>query len=236
MAEKAFIAKLDFAALATVGNGLILKDHARNASNQIVKAKDQKGDTVAYNNYGARAAPVVNYEMSKDMTGDDALEIVLGTVNTVDTAPYMLKQVDVKTGAATPPTVSAVTEKLQASATASSTIDMGTLTLLKLHKAQFIADSFTLGGTGCSLQTNDITYKCNPTFGEVEGAIKSHDVSGGEITQTLTVQQTGATLPTVTAGSGWEITEDLKETSNPDANYPMWSCTLTKFVASTEPA
>lgn len=236
MAETAFIAKLDFAALATAGNGLILKDHARNASNQVVTGKNQKGDIVAYNNYGARAAPVVNYDMSKDMTGDDALAIVLGTVNTVDTAPYLLKQVDVKTGAATPPTVSAVTEKLQASATATCTIDMGTLTLLKLHKAQFIADSLTLGGTGCSLQSNDITYKCNPTFGEVEGAIKSHDVSGGEITQSLTIQQTGAAIPTITPGTGWEIIDDLKETSNPDANYPMWTCTLTKFVACTEPA
>lgn len=231
MAEAAFIAKFDFAALSGA-SGLVTKDHARNGSNQIVKGGDQHGDTVAYNNYGTREAPTVNYELSTDLT---AMAIVLGTVNTVDSAPYLLKQVDFKTAAGQPVTASATTEKLPAASTASSTIDMGTISLTKLHKAQFITDSFTLSGTGCSLQSNDISYKCNPTFAEVEGVIKSHDVHGGEISQSITIQQTGATKPTVTAGTDWEITEDLKETGNPDANYPMWSCTLTKFVSSTEP-
>jgi hypothetical protein len=232
MAVTAFIAKFDFAALSSVENGLILKDHARNGSNQSVKAVNQKGDTIAYNVFGTREAPVVNYELTADLTD---FAIVLGTVNTVDTAPYLVKQVDFKTAAATPVGMSATTEKLQAGATASSTIDMGTISLTKLHKAQFIADSFTLGGTGCSLQANDISFKGNATFGEVASAIKSHDMSGGEITQSITIQQTGATLPTVTAGSGWEILDVLKETANPEADYPTWTCTLHKFVASTEP-
>lgn len=232
MSATAFLAKFDFAALATVENGLIAKDHSRNGSNQSVKAGNQKGDTVAYNVFGSRAAPVVNYELSKDLTD---FPVVLGTVNTVDTAPYLVKQIDFKTAKATPVGMSATTEKLQAGATASSTIDFGTITLTKLHKAQFIADSFTLGGTGCSLQANDISYKGNVTFGEVAGAIKSHDMSGGEIVQSITIQQTGVAVPTVTAGTGWEILEELKETSNPEADYPTWTCTLNKFVASTEP-
>lgn len=233
MAVKAFIAKLDFAALATVGNGLIVKDHSRNASNQFVKGSDQRGDTIAHNVFGSRAAPVVNYELSLDLT---AFQVTLGTVNTVDTAPYMVKQIDIKTAKGTPVTLSATTEKLQAAATATSTIDFGTITLSKLHKAQFIADSVTLGGTGASLQSCDISFKATPTFAEVAGVIKSHDIAGGEVTQALTILQTGSAVPTVTAGTGWEITDELKETSNPDSNYPTWTCTLTKFVASTEPA
>jgi hypothetical protein len=233
MAVTAFIAKFDFAALSSVENGLIVKDHSRNGSNQSVKAGNQKGDTVAYNVFGTREAPVVNYELSADLTD---FAIVLGTVNTVDTAPYLVKQVDFKTAAATPVGMSATTEKLQAGATASSTIDMGTISLTKLHKAQFIADSLTLGGTGASLQSNDISFKCNPTFATVEGAIKSHDISGGEVTQSLTILQTGSAKPTVTAGTDWDITDELKEVSNPDSNYPTWTCTLSKFVACTEPA
>jgi hypothetical protein len=233
MAETAFIAKLDFAALASVENGLVVKDASPNASNQLVKGPNQKGDTIAFNVYGSRAAPSVNYELSKDLTD---FPVVLGTVNTVDSAPYLVKQIDFKTSGATPVTMSAMTEKLQASATATSTIDFGTISLLKLHKAQIIADSVTLGGTGAHLQSNDISFKCNPTFATVEGAIKSHDISGGECTQSLTILQTGSAKPTVTAGSGWDITDELKEVSNPDSNYPTWTCTLSKFVACTEPA
>lgn len=233
MSVTAFLAKLDFAALSSVENGLVVKDHSRNGSNQSVKAGNQKGDTVAYNVYGTREAPVVNYELSADLT---AFAIVLGTVNTVDSAPYLVKQIDFKTNKATPVGMSATTEKLQAGATASSTIDMGTISLTKLHKAQFIASSFTLAGTGCSLQACDISYKANATFGEVAGAIKSHDMSAGEIVQSITIQQTGATKPTVTAGTGWEILEELKESGNPESDYPTWTCTLHKFVASTEPS
>ena len=106
MAETAFIAKLDFAALATEGNGLVVKDASPNASNQLVKAPNQKGDTIAFNVYGTRAAPSVNYELGKDL---EDFAVVLGTVNTVDSAPYLVKQIDFKTSGATPVTMSAMT-------------------------------------------------------------------------------------------------------------------------------
>lgn len=233
MPSTAFIAKLDFANLKTVDNGLVVKDDSPNASNQFVRAPNQKGDIIAHNLFGAREAPSVNYELGKDLT---SFAVVLGTVNTVATFPYLFKQLDIKTSQAAAVTMSAVCEKLQTGATATSTIDFGTITLKKLHKAQFIVDSITLGGTGAHLQTCDITFKCNPTFAEVEGAIISHDISGGEITQVITILQTGSAIPTVAAGSGWDITDALKRTSNPDGNYPMWTCTLSKFVACTEPA
>lgn len=233
MAVTAFIAKVDFANLKTVDNGLVVKDDSPNGSNQVVRAPDQSGNIIAYNVFGIREAPTVNYELGQDLT---TFAVILGAVNTVATFPYLFKQLDIKTSQAAAVTMSAVCEKLQTGATASCTIDFGTITLKKLHKAQFLTDSITLGGTGAHLQTCDITFKCNPTFAEVEGAIISHDISGGEITQVITILQTGAAVPTCVAGTGWEITETLKRTSNPDGNYPMWTCTLSKFVASTEPA
>jgi hypothetical protein len=233
MAITAFIAKLDFANLKTVDNGLVVKDESPNGSNQVVRAPDQSGNIIAYNVFGVRSAPSVNYELGKDLT---AFDVVLGTVNTVATKLYLFKQLDIKTSQASAVTMSAVCEELPTGSSASCTIDFGSITLKKLHKAQFITDSITLGGTGANLQTCDITFKCNPTFAEVEGAIIAHDIAGGEITQVITILQTGSAIPTVAAGTGWEITETLKRTSNPDGNYPMWTCTLSKFVASTEPA
>jgi hypothetical protein len=108
MGETAFIAKLDYAALATQLNGLIVKDASPNASNQLVKAPNQKGDTIAFNVYGTRAAPTVNYELSLDL---EDFAVVLGTVNTVDSAPYLVKQIDFKTSGAAPVTMSATTNE-----------------------------------------------------------------------------------------------------------------------------
>lgn len=60
----------------------------------------------------------------------------------------------------------------------------------------------------------------------------AHDVSEGKIECAATITQTGSTTPTVTAGTGWKITSPLA-CDNPDADYPSYSITLTKYLSRT---
>lgn len=63
----------------------------------------------------------------------------------------------------------------------------------------------------------------------MNGEPVASDVTEGMITASVTITQTGSTEPTVAAGSDWQITAPLACT-NPDANYPTWACTLTKYL------
>lgn len=49
----------------------------------------------------------------------------------------------------------------------------------------------------------------------------------GALTVNVTVVQTGNTKPTITAGSDWVVSSPAT-CSNPDADYPSWTATLTK--------
>lgn len=51
----------------------------------------------------------------------------------------------------------------------------------------------------------------------------------GQLTVNLTILQTDSTAPTVTAGQDWVITAPLT-CSNPDADYPSWTCTLSRYL------
>ena len=52
-------------------------------------------------------------------------------------------------------------------------------------------------------------------------------MSDGEIVVSATIEQTGATAPTVTAADGWEISVPLSD-SNPEEGYTQWTVELVK--------
>lgn len=61
------------------------------------------------------------------------------------------------------------------------------------------------------------------------GETISFDVTDGKLEVQITILQTGNTKPTVTAGTDW--TKTAPETcSNPDADYPTWTCTLSRYL------
>ena len=63
----------------------------------------------------------------------------------------------------------------------------------------------------------------------MNGEPVASDVTEGRIEASITVTQTGNVVPTLTPGSGWYVTSPLACT-NPDANYPTYSATLTKYL------
>lgn len=57
----------------------------------------------------------------------------------------------------------------------------------------------------------------------------SYDVTDGKLEVQVTILQTGATKPSLTAGTDWTITSPLN-CSSPDADYPTWSATLSRYL------
>ena len=104
-----------------------------------------------------------------------------------------------------------------------------------MHKAQILASAFTLGGEGCELNECTLEVSSRPSFAEVNGVIVAHDIAADKMLCKVTIVQTVAgTPPTLTAGSGWDITKPLS-TDNPDEDYPTWKAELSKDLTSVEP-
>ena len=97
------------------------------------------------------------------------------------------------------------------------------------HHAQILWSAFTLGGEGCYLQSANYTAGGTISRATKNGETVAYDVTDGKLEAQITIQQTGSAAPTVTKGTGWEITAPLS-CSSPDADYPTWSCTLSRYL------
>ena len=195
-----------------------------------VTATDERGDIVARDLSGERISPSAVYNVIA--AGD--LSLVLGSVNTVDPDVVVLLGCDISTSAASAPEVTLSGESIQTGGKASSTVTLPAITLSPRHKAQILAGAFTLAGAGCNLTSCSLSARANITRATKSGDTVAHDVSGAEIVVSGTVQQTGATAPTIEAGSGWELTTP-KSKANPDEGYIEWTFEVTKAAESTEP-
>lgn len=194
-------------------------------------ATDERGDIVARDLAGERISPSGVYNVIA--AGD--LSLVLGSVNTVDTDVVVLLGCDISTSAASAPEVTLSGESIQTGGTASSTVTLPAITLSPRHKAQILAGAFTYTGTGCNLTSCSLSVRANITRATVSGDTVTHDVSGAEIVVSGTVQQIGATKPTIEAVEGWELTKP-KSKENPNEGYIEWTFEATKAAASAEPA
>ena len=195
-----------------------------------VTATDARGDIVVRDLAGERISPSAVYNVK---AGGD-LYLVLGSVNKVGTDVVVLLGCDISTSAASAPEVTLSGESIQTGGTASSTVELPAIALSPRHKAQILAGAFTLTGTDCNLTSCSLSARANITRATKSGDTVAHDVSGTEIVVSGTVQQTGATAPTIAAGAGWELTTP-KSKANPDEGYIEWTFEATKAAASTEP-
>lgn len=92
-----------------------------------------------------------------------------------------------------------------------------------------------MGGTGCYLQQANYTAGGTISRATKNGETISFDVVDGKLEVQVTILQTGATAPTITAGTNWTVTAPLTS-SNPDADYPTWTCTLSRYLEHDAPA
>lgn len=199
-------------------------------SASVAEAMDEDGTIVAQEVYGATMSPSADYAI-KGSYSAAAGGIKLGAVTTYKEKRVVLTNLTISTSAGGEPTISASGEQVEDSSdgTCPAKYSIPAFALGPCHHAKTLFSAFTLSGTGCHVRSANYTASCQNGSATVEGAVVAHGVYGAKIECQVEIIQTGTTAPTLAAGSGWTITSPLAET-NPDADYPTFSATLTKLL------
>lgn len=234
----AFNTHKDHFALGTAsGSALSHKESASDVTNGVTaEAEDELGDVVATDTFAERKKLTSSFVVVDDLAV--ATSFILGTLTETKA---VLTEVNISTEKGKAPTVEASGEDVSvwapgetsgAAATQGATITPDAFTVLALHKAQILFSAFTLGGTGCKLNSCNAKISCNLSLAENAGGVVAHDVQRGMIEVTATIIQPAAAEPTVTAASNWKITKPLSKTE-PEGGHDMWTVTLTKPLTTT---
>ena len=95
----------------------------------------------------------------------------------------------------------------------------------------------TLGGTGAHLTSCTLEVAGTIATATKDGEIIAHDLTDVRMTVTANIQVSDSSYgaPSVTTASGWKITGPVSET-NPDADFPSYTCQLTKTIAADSAA
>ena len=237
MADTPFVAKTDPWGLTGSGKVLELVAVSDNKSASVAEAKNENGDTVAWHMYGIQYAPTYDYRVAG--SGDITIPVFGDPVTTTMADGTSVKLLatnwTLSTSANGETTFSLTAESIPASVTAICPyqIDCGDVEVGPCQHAKLLFDCGTLGGTGCYLQA--ATYNGTCTLGKPtkNGDAIAAAVTDGRITAALTIIQTGSTIPSITAGNDWNVTAPLTCT-NPDAEYPTWTTTLTMYLTAED--
>ncbi len=220
-----FQAKTDYFGITGQNSPFVITDSSENKSAQTANGRDEKGDVVAYEVFGETMAPSCSYVIKADASLGS---IVIGAPITIGTDKFTIVNVSISTSAGSPPKIDITGEQIPSDTTHSDCkYTIPTATLIVCHHAQTLWSAFTLGGTGCYLIEANYTAGGTLTKATKDGETVAFDIADGQLTATLTIQQTGSANPTITAGSGWYITSPLSK-NDADASLPTWSVTLTK--------
>lgn len=237
MADSAFIAKTDPFGISGSGKALALVSVSDGKSASVAEAKDEKGDVVAYHVYGETYSPTFEYKVKAagSVTFPALGTPVSAALQTGDTVQVIPNSISINTSGGGETTVSISAETVPSTAVGCTYVYAGlSATLGVCHHAKTLFSAFTLTGTGCYLQSANYTISCDVGRATVDGAAVAFGVSNGSIECQVSVMQTGSTAPTVTPGSDWVMTAPLACT-NPDADYPTWTCTLKKYLSAAVP-
>lgn len=224
-----FKTKTDFFGLAT--GGVVITESNENKSASVAEGHSEKGDIVAFEVFGETMSPQCTYVLSAN-TNLSSMQCGTPITGTGDYSgkKFTLGGLTINTSAGSPPSIQASGEEIPSGTSHSDcTYTFPSATLKMCHHAQILWNAFTLTGDGCYLQ--QANYSAGGTISRAtkNGETVAYDVVDGKLEVQLTIQQTGNTAPTVTAGSDWTITAPLN-CSNPDADYPSWTCTLSRYL------
>lgn len=226
--------KHDFFGLA--GSGLVITESNENKSASTAEGHNEKGDVVAFEVFGETMSPQCTYVLSAD-TSLASMKCGTPIDGTGDYAgkKFSLGGITINTSAGSPPSIQATGEEIPNSSHNDCSYTFPASTLKMCHHAQILWNAFTLTGDGCYLQQANYTAGGTISRATKNGETISYDVVDGKLEVQLTIQQTGSTKPTVTAGTDWTITAPLN-CSSPDADYPSWSCTLSRYLVHDTPS
>lgn len=224
-----FKAKTDFFGIA--GGGLVITESNENKTASTVEGHNEKGDVVAYEVFGETMSPECTYVLSANasLSSMKCGEPISGTGD-YNGKKFTLGSLTINTSAGSPPSVQASGNEIPANTTQSDcTYTLPAATLKMCHHAQILWDAFTLSGSGCYLQQANYTAGGTISRATKNGDTIAFDVVDGQLQVNITILQTGNTQPSVTPGTDWTITAPMT-CSNPDADYPTWTCTLSRYL------
>ena len=222
-----FLNKTDYFSFTNSNIIILSSDEGKSCS--TAQARDEKGDVIDETIYGVTETPTCEYAIKGTVTLSG---VSLGEIVTNVGSSYTITSISINTAAGSPPSISVSGEKVPAGSNTDCKYDVPSTSIIPCHHAQVLfgccaSDSF---GTGCHLISASYTIECTLTKATKDGDILTFDVTDGKITANLTIQAVGSTAPTVTEGINWQITSPLTQ-SNPDSDYPTYTCALTKNLA-----
>lgn len=221
----AFENKTDYYGFAT-SSGLVLQSSDENKSKQIAEARNEKGDVVKREEYGEIISPSCSYILKSDWSLGTGVKF--GEAKTWNTKKLAITNITISTGAGTPPSVQVSGEEVSKdSAQHDCTATLPDTSVKVCHHAQKLFNVPWISTDGCYVTQANYTASVNLTKATQNGDTVAFDISDGKIEATLSIVQSGATDPSITPTTGWTITSPLTK-SEPDADFPSWSVTLTK--------
>lgn len=229
-------AKTDYCGLATTfANSLVTVADEENPSPSKYQPQGQDGSFIATEVYGEDAAPTNTYKLKADIDAD-AGDLVLNSVTTIDGKKYALEQVTISTSGGAAPAITATCRRVEAGATdaANCLYEIPAFVLKRIQHAQDIFSALTLTGSGSVFTQLDATIGCTVNPESANGILIASDANSGAITITGTILQSGTTAPTLSAGTGWTITQ-TPACSNPENQYKSYSFEVQKILAKTAP-
>lgn len=229
----AFIEKQDYFDIADDTQIVCISSTDGNSA-EVAEATGEDGTIVASNVYGEKLSPSNEYQLKTDYVVS-AGDLKLGGVTTVNGKSICLSTIDINTSAGSAPTFNVSGEQVEDNSQGGCTFSIPAFTLSKKHHAQILFGAFTFNkvvediATGVHLKSSSYNISCSVTKGVKEGNCLTHDVIEAKIECSVEFIQTGSTIPSITKGNEWEITSPLA-CSNPDADWPTWSATLTMYL------
>ena len=238
MADSPFISKTDPFSISGSGKPLALASVSDGKSASVAEAKDDKGDVAAYHVYGTNYSP--EYEFKVKAAGTVTLPSlgtpVSATLQTGDTVQVIPNSISIATSAGGETTVNISCDSAPSGAVGCAYVYQAmTVALGVCQHAKVLFSAFTVGGTGAYMQSANYTISCSVGKATVDGETVAFGVSEGKIEAAVEIVQTGSAEPTLTPGTDWVVTAPLA-CSNPDADYPTWTATLTKYLTASEPS
>jgi hypothetical protein len=239
MANNGFSAQHDYFGFngATYANGAapcVSSDAGHSRS--TAESPGSHGDPAARDVYGNAYAPKCSYKVKADIAA--AKWIPLGTVVAAPgngvALPVMVTTVEISTGAGVEPSVTVSGVGVEAGAAAGRTFPLsGIGSLSKLCMAQILGSACTVSGG--NVTSSSLAASCEGHPVEVGGEPVASDCWGGRMEARLTIESPAGSAPTLTAGTGWDVTQPPTP-SDSDGGYTNYECALVKTLAATEPS
>lgn len=226
--------KTDYCGLA-VANKVVIKSSSMNRSGQYLEKAGQSGAFCATKAFGILDAPSCEYTIKTEHSFA-AGAIKLGVVTTVDNKRYALASVHYENGAAMEPVFSGTAQEIEATTDGTTrTMDVPAFDISPDEAAAMVMSAATVGGAGCELTKVTMDASANVNNHTVNGTPVASDVTQGHVQVQVEVLQTSTTAPTLTAGTGWDVSSPLT-CDDLDADLPVWKATLSKPLAYTTAA